>query len=100
MADVWTHGTWTVRPGREDDFVRSWREMARRATTELEVAARPTLLRDRERPNVFVSFGPWPSIDDVQRFRSSPTFRESVAGMEDLLESFEARTLDEMGPDG
>jgi hypothetical protein len=25
MGDVWTHGIWTVRPGREDDFVRAWR---------------------------------------------------------------------------
>jgi len=100
MADVWTHGTWTVKPGREDDFVRSWRELARRATTDLDVAGRPTLLRDRETPNVFVSFGPWPSIDDVNRFRSSPAFRESVAGMEDLLESFEVRTLDEVGLGG
>jgi quinol monooxygenase YgiN len=100
MADVWTHGTWTVKPGREDDFVRAWRALARRATTELGVASRPTLLRDRETPNLFVSFGPWPSIEDVDRFRSSPAFRESVAAMEDLLESFETRTLDEMGLDG
>jgi hypothetical protein len=32
MADVWTHGTWTVKLGREDDFVR-----ARRARTLDEV---------------------------------------------------------------
>lgn len=100
MADVWTHGTWTVKPGREDDFVRAWRDLARRGSSELEVAGRPTLLRDRETPNVFVSFGPWPSIEDVNRFRSSSAFRESVAAMEDLLESFEPRTLDEMGLDG
>jgi hypothetical protein len=25
MADVSTHGTWTVKPGREDDFARAWR---------------------------------------------------------------------------
>jgi heme-degrading monooxygenase HmoA len=100
MADVWTHGTWTVKPGREDDFVRAWRALARRATTELDVAGRPTLLRDRETPTLFVSFGPWPSIEDVDRFRSSPAFHEGVAAMEDLLESFEPRTLDEVGLDG
>ena len=100
MADVWTHGSWTVKPGREDDFVRAWRALAHRATTELRVASQPTLLRDRETPNLFVSFGPWPSIEDVHRFRSSPAFRESVAAMEDLLESFEPRTLDDVGLDG
>jgi hypothetical protein len=49
MADVWTHRTWTVKPGRED---------------------------------------------------ASRAFREGVAGMEDLLESFEVRTLDEVGLGG
>jgi heme-degrading monooxygenase HmoA len=100
MTNVWTHGTWTVHPGREDDFVRAWRELARRATAELEVPTRPTLLRDRDRANVFVSFGPWASLEDVQRFRSSNAFREGTAAMEGLLESFEPRTLDELEVDG
>lgn len=27
MNEVWTHGTWTVTPGRESDFVRAWEEL-------------------------------------------------------------------------
>jgi hypothetical protein len=27
MANVWTHGVWTVKPGREDEFVTAWREL-------------------------------------------------------------------------
>ena len=27
MANLWTHGTWTATPGREDDFVRARREL-------------------------------------------------------------------------
>jgi quinol monooxygenase YgiN len=96
MAAVWTHGTWTVKPGREDEFVASWRRLAEDGTTELDVPEPPTLLRDRERPNVFVSFGPWPDDAAVERFRSSAAFREGVAAMEDLLERFEPRTLDEV----
>jgi hypothetical protein len=25
MAKIWTHGIWTVKPGREDEFVAAWR---------------------------------------------------------------------------
>lgn len=27
VSEVWTHGTWTVTPGRESDFVRAWEEL-------------------------------------------------------------------------
>lgn len=96
MPNVWTHGVWTVKDGREEEFVAAWTEMARRGLAELNVVAPPTLLRDRDRPNVFISFGPWPSIDEVDRFRSSAAFRESVGLMRELLESFEPQTLDEV----
>ena len=96
MASVWSHGTWTVKRGREDEFVAAWRAMARRGVAEMETAAPPTLLRDRDRPNVFISFGPWESIDAVMNFRASEPFRRHVTGMGELLESFDARTLDEV----
>ena len=96
MTDVWTHGTWTVKPGREDDFVAAWRAMAREVSAHLTVTTPPTLLRDRDRPNVFISFGPWESVDAVTRFRGSAPFRRHVTTMGELLESFDARTLDEV----
>jgi hypothetical protein len=99
MADIWTHGGWTVRPGPEGDFVRGWRSPARRASAGLEVASRPTLLGDRDRPNVFVSLGPRSSTEDVRRFRKSAASRETTAALEGF-EGFEFRTLDEVGPDG
>ena len=96
MTDVWTHGTWTVKAGREDDFVEAWREMAREVAAHLEVRTTPLLLRDRDRPNVFISFGPWESLDAVTRFRASEPFRRHVTAMGALLEDFEARTLDQV----
>jgi quinol monooxygenase YgiN len=96
---VWTHGLWTVKPGREDEFVAAWRAMAREVTAELGTG-RPTLLRDRERPNLFMSFGPWEDDAAVERFRASAAFRHAREGMGDLLDGFEPRTLDEVGLDG
>jgi heme-degrading monooxygenase HmoA len=96
MTSVWTHGTWTVKPGREEDFVNAWRAMVREVGAHLEVKGTPTLLRDHDRPNVFISFGPWESVDAISHFRSSEPFRRHVTSMGELLDDFQARTLDEV----
>lgn len=95
MGNVWTHGVWTVKQGREDEFVALWRDLAARRVAELRTAAPPTLLRDRDNPNVFVSFGPWPTLDEIRTYRTS-LFHEAYQRMTDLLDSFESRTLDEV----
>jgi hypothetical protein len=94
MANVWTHGIWTVKDGREDEFVAAWRELV---PLGLGLGAGdPNLLRDRERTNVFLSFGSWPDPDTVERFRAE--LHPRIGEMNDLLESFETFTLDEVYP--
>jgi heme-degrading monooxygenase HmoA len=100
MANVWTHGVWRVKPGREDEFVEAWQELAREGMAELDTVEPPTLLRDRERPTEFVSFGPWQDLEEVERFRSSAAFHRGQERMRDLLESFTPRTLDEISRGG
>jgi quinol monooxygenase YgiN len=95
MARVWTHGTWIVKSGQEDAFVQAWSELARQVVKEL-LGELPTLLRDRDKPNVFKTFGAWPDIEAVEEFRASDTFRSVVAELQPILESFEPMTLDEV----
>ena len=95
MTSVWTHRTWVVKPGMEDAFVAAWAKLANGATARFGTE-RPTLLHDRDRPNVFETFGPWPSIEAVEEFRASDLFRDGIAQTQPLLESFEPMTLDEI----
>jgi quinol monooxygenase YgiN len=95
LATVWTHGTWVVRPGHEEDFISVWTRFAREATARFGTN-RPILLRDRDRPNAFKTFGRWPSVEVVEEFRASDLFRESVAEVQPHLEFFEPMTLDEI----
>ena len=95
MARVWTHGTWVVKPGSEDAFVDVWSRLARAAGPAFESEG-PVLLRDRDQPNTFKTFGAWPSMEAVDAFRSSDLFRDSVAELQPLLESFEPMTMDEI----
>lgn len=92
---VYTVGIWIAKPGREDEFAACWREMAE--WTIREVAPAPgTLLRDRERPARFVSFGPWPDAEAIARWRAHPGFAERVARMRALLDDFSPLTLDDV----
>jgi heme-degrading monooxygenase HmoA len=90
---VYTLAVWTVRPGREDEFVTLWRELGD-WTLNTFTEATGTLLRDRDAPNRFVSFGPWDSLDTIERWRSSPEWQDVAGRIRNLLESFEPGTYD------
>lgn len=93
VQEVWTHGTWTVTPGREGDFVRAWEELGD-WTLRTFPGAHGTLLRDSERPNVFISFGPWPDKETVARWRASDDFQKHLAAIRETLERFEPMLLE------
>jgi heme-degrading monooxygenase HmoA len=41
-----------------------------------------------------VSFGPWESIEQIEQWRNSPTFREGVGAIRELVDDFAPSTLD------
>jgi heme-degrading monooxygenase HmoA len=83
---VYTLATWHVRPGSEADFVAAWDELSE-WTVETGYEWSGTLLRDRNQPTRFVSFGPWPSFHAAERWRTSPGFTERLDRLRELLES-------------
>lgn len=100
MGTVWTLGRWVCRPGREDAFVAAWTELSE-WTRDRYPDARGTLLRDREDPTVFFSFGPWRDLGEIEAWRADPGFRERVERIRELLEGFEPHTLDPVvAPEG
>jgi hypothetical protein len=49
-VSVYTLGIWLVKPGRENDFVQAWHDLARRTKEEFP-AAKALLMHDRDVPN-------------------------------------------------
>jgi len=96
MTEVWTHSTWTVKAGREDEFIAAWRALVDDVRAEIEPRVAPTLLRDHDRPTVFVSFAPWSGGNAVATFRSSEIYHRHLSRMGEFLEHFDAQTLDEV----
>lgn len=101
MAGLYTLGEWQVKEGREAEFVAAWEEFARWTVATVEGSAWAKLLRDRDDPRRFVSFGPWRDDEAVAQWRSHPGFEERVAALSDLVESFTPHRMDiaaELGP--
>jgi heme-degrading monooxygenase HmoA len=94
MGQTYSQTTWIVKPGSEDEFVRRWQELA--AWSAAHGLAKSTLLRDNERRNRFVSFGPWESLDAVRRWRGMPDFHERIQRVQEVLEGFEPHTLEQV----
>lgn len=93
VTKAYTHSTWRVKPGLEDEFVSRWEELADWSALQ-GLAARAKLLRDVDDPSSFVSFGPWESMDAVRRWRGAPGFHERVAQLQEVLDDFQPRTLE------
>lgn len=93
---VYTLGIWVTKAGREDEFAACWRDFARWTLDEVDATASGTLLRDRDNPSRFVSFGPWSDPAMIEAWRAHPGFAERVARMRELLVDFSPMTLDEV----
>ena len=94
MTEVWTHATFTVKPGREDDFRETWTQLATRARGDY--GASPTLLRAVDRPNVFLGFGPWPDDETMQRFRVETT--DASTPLDGIVETAETYLCEQVFP--
>ena len=94
MASVYTHGIWRVKPGKEDDFVAAWQELAEWALRDIEGSRGARLMQDRDEPTRFYTLGPWDSPDAVQRFREHPSFTEKFARVRETTDEAAIHTLE------
>lgn len=95
MSDeVFPHGRWTVKPGREDEFIVAWTDFAKWSKANVPGARWVVLLRDQQQRNIFISVGPWEGTAAVEAWRASDGFRSRIGRIRELLDAFEAMTLD------
>jgi len=94
MGQPYTLGNWVAKPGREEEFVAAWQELADWTRGEFGERSSAKLLRDMADPRRFVSFGPWDSLEAIDAWRALPGFKEGVSRIREFLESFEPVTLE------
>lgn len=93
MAETYSHTTWRVKQGSEPEFVRRWEEWAKWSHRQ-GLGAHARLLQDVECPDVYVSFGPWATLDEVSSWRSMAGYHERVARLREVVVSLEPRTFE------
>lgn len=73
-SNVYTHAEWLVHPGREDEFITAWNDLASAFAALEHPPLWGSLLRSTTEPRLFYSFGPWRSAEDVAAMRAhAPT---------------------------
>ncbi|MEX2552407.1 MAG: antibiotic biosynthesis monooxygenase [Actinomycetota bacterium] len=78
-GDFYTHAMWRVRPGSEEEFERIWREELAPAFRAVGPDATGTLIQSLQDSQLFFSFGPWASLEEMERARSDPEARRAIA---------------------
>jgi heme-degrading monooxygenase HmoA len=94
MSSPYTLGIWRVKPGRADEFVAAWTEFADWTVEHAQGTGWGKLLRNRDNVNVFVSIGPWESLEAIEAWRQLDGWTEQVGRIRELLEAFEPATLE------
>jgi quinol monooxygenase YgiN len=89
-----THGRWTVHEDQVAAFLTAWEQFAEWASRNVPGEPWAILLRDRDKPRQFFSFGPWDSLEAIADFRSRPESTEFLGRVRPMLEDVEVFTLD------
>ena len=78
-AQLYTSGSWTVKPGKETEFIQAWQEFATWTGQHQAGAGWARLIQDVENPQRLISFGDWENSGSIQTWRGTPEFAAFLA---------------------
>jgi heme-degrading monooxygenase HmoA len=93
MTETYTSGVWTVKDGEEEAFVAAWTDFVTWAGTHAG-SGTFRLVREVDRPNVFMSFAPWESFDAQQAWKDEAEFRERIMRVRSHCDDFQPSVLE------
>jgi heme-degrading monooxygenase HmoA len=86
MADEYVSAYWKVKPGREEEFVKRWRDFTGWSAENAPGAKTFTLLHNTVEPNYFISFGTFADRDSIQAWWEMPGFDERYQQVRDCCD--------------
>jgi len=89
----YTVGKWTTRVGSEKSFISEWNNFAEWTTRNQQGSGIGILLQNPERPQQFISFGPWTNVDAINAWRDRSEFKAFVVKVKDLCENFQPQSF-------
>jgi heme-degrading monooxygenase HmoA len=86
-SDVYTLGVWRVKPGQQERFVATWREVGDFFNgLPNPPSDKGILVQSLQDENQFYSFGPWRSLEDIQAMRANPQTGEVLGRLAALCD--------------
>ena len=85
----YSFGEWLVKDGKEEEFISHWQVFARQTAKDFKAASGAYLLQDKADPRHFVSFGEWAKPDAIEKWRTSPEFRNFLSNIQPLCDDVE-----------
>ena len=82
-------GSWVVRPGAEEDFVRRWRELLTWTRASAPGLRWAMLIRDAAEIRHFISVAGWASAEQRRNWKSLPEFAEKFGACRALCDAFQ-----------
>lgn len=93
LRETYTLGIWTVKPGKEKEFINEWTSFANWTSKNISGTGKAYLLNDEKNSLRFISFGPWDNESVIQQWRDSNEFKNFVTRVKDLCDDFQPNTL-------
>ena len=93
LNQLFTSGIWLAKKGKEGDFVREWKAFANWSVRKKLGSEAPYLLQNISNPRYFISFGPWPDLATIEKWRQTKEFQTFVKKVKVLYEKFDPSTL-------
>jgi quinol monooxygenase YgiN len=82
---IYTLGVWRVKPGREAEFIEAWKGLsAEFSRLENPPGGHGTLVQSLSEPQLFYSWGEWPSLEAIQAMRQDPTAQAGIKKIAEL----------------
>lgn len=96
-GQLYTSGTWRVKPGKEAEFIEAWQAFADWTSGNQSGSGEGILLQNEENPQSFLSLGPWDSAESIAHWRSQPRFQDFLSKARELCEEMQPQTMKLVG---
>ena len=93
MTTTYSSGSWIVKPGEEDAFVQEWTAFVTWASS-MPGSGTFRLVRDLDKPNHYMSFAPWESLEAQKAWGEQPDFPERLGRVRSHCEDFQPTTYE------
>lgn len=78
--NYYTHALWNIKEGKTEEFIAAWKQFGN-ALSQIPNSppVQGTLIQSLADPQVFYSFGPWETLEDINAMRSDENVKKALS---------------------